>query len=154
MDLLYAAIRLVHILVAAALLGAMSYSIFVVQSRGRQFFSNPREFEEFTAFISHGARWKMLVAVGLLAASGVALVLLRAHEARRQWTWLITAKAVVLLAATLVFSYASWKLWPSRIFALRDEISKYQRQFRVVGFAMLTMIMLEFILSAFAQGQS
>lgn len=146
----FVAIRLVHIIASAGLLGAMGYSIAVVQPRARRFFRDVRDFEEFTAFISHGARWKMLGTLGLISLTGALLIILHPHEADHRWLALIAAKVVILLVATVVFCYASWRLWPARIFASPEEIPAFQRRFRLVGYTMLTMVVLEFILAAVA----
>jgi len=145
-----AGIRFVHVIASAGLFGAMGYSIGVVQPRARRFFQDARDFEEFTAFISHGARWKMIGTLGLIAVTGALLVIFHPHEADHRWLAIIAAKMLVLLIATAVFCYASWRLWPARIFASPEEIPVFQRRFRMVGYAMITMVVLEFILAAIA----
>ena len=147
-----AVIRVIHILASAGLLGAMGYSIAVVQPRARRFFQEARDFEEFTAFISHGVRWKMIGTLGLIALTGALLIICHPHEADHGWIALIAAKIVVLLIATLVFCYASWRLWPARIFASPEEIPGFQRRFRLVGYTMITLVVLEFVLAAVAHG--
>lgn len=147
-----AGIRFVHIIASAGLLGAMGYSIGVVQPRARRFFQNPADFEEFTAFISHGARWKMIGTLALIAVTGAVLVIFHPHEAGHRWLALMGAKIGILLIATVLFCYASWRLWPARIFAPPEEIPKFQRRFRLVGYAMITMVVLEFVLAAMAHG--
>lgn len=147
-----AVIRFVHVIASAGLLGAMGYSIGVVQPRARRFFENAKDFEEFTAFISHGARWKMLGTLALIALTGALLIIFHSHQAAHGWLALIAAKVGILLIATLVFCYASWRLWPARIFASPEEIPIFQRRFRIVGYTMITMVVLEFILAAVAHG--
>jgi len=145
-----AGIRFVHIIASAGLLGAMGYSIGVVQPRARRFFEKPADFEEFTAFISNGARWKMLGTLAVIGLTGALLIIFHPREADHRWLALIAAKMLVLLIATVVFCYASWRLWPARIFASPEEIPKFQRRFRLVGYAMITMVVLEFVLAAVA----
>lgn len=147
-----AGIRFVHIVASAGLFGAMGYSIGVVQPRARRFFEKPADFEEFTAFISHGARWKMIGTLALIALTGALLVIFHPHEADHRWLVSIAAKIIILLIATLLFCYASWGLWPARIFASREGIPHFQRRFRLVGYTMITMVVLEFVLAAVAHG--
>lgn len=145
-------IRFVHVIASAGLFGAMGYSIGVVQPKARRFFQDARDFEEFTAFISHGARWKMIGTLAVIALTGALLVIFHPHEADHRWLALIAAKMLVLLIATAVFCYASWRLWPARIFASPKEIPKFQQRFRLVGYAMIAMVVLEFVLAAMAHG--
>jgi uncharacterized membrane protein len=143
-------LRLVHVLAAAAMFGAMFYSFTVLQPRARRYFQNPKDFEEFITFISNGARWKVLSGFGLIAVSGFALILLRQSDMNRAWTIIIAAKVVVLFLAVAFFCFVSWRLWPARVFATPDEIPRLQRAFRLVGFTMLTLMAVEFVLSIIA----
>jgi uncharacterized membrane protein len=143
-------LRLVHVLAAAAMFGAMFYRFTVLQPRARRYFQNPKDFEEFITFISNGARWKVLSGFGLIAVSGFALILLRQSDMNRAWTIIIAAKVVVLFLAVAFFCFVSWRLWPARVFATPDEIPRLQRAFRLVGFTMLTLMAVEFVLSIIA----
>ena len=46
-------------------------------------------------------------------------------------------KAGLLLAASALFAYTSWRLWPARVLATADEIPEFQRAFRRVALAMI-----------------
>jgi uncharacterized membrane protein len=143
-------ILIVHVLASAALFGAMFYSIAVVQPRAKRFFERPAEFEEFVAFVSNGARWKVLGGYAVIAASGFALMGLGHRERSGVWVVLIVAKIVVLVAAVILFSIVSWRWWPARVFATAEEVPKFQKLFRRVGFAMIAFVGIEFVLGIVA----
>ena len=128
----------------------MFYSITVVQPRAKRFFEKPEDFEEFVTFVSNGARWKVLGGYAVIAVTGFALVPFRRGEMSRAWMVLMGAKIVVLVAAVTLFSIVSWRWWPARVFATAEEIPKFQRLFRRVGFAMVTFVAIEFVLSLIA----
>lgn len=142
-----ALLLVVHGLVAGVWLGAMCYSAFVVQPRARAYFAQPEEFEAFVASVSQGARWKVLLAMALLGGSGALLLLVPGRGPSIAAPWLIGAKAVLLLAATGVFVYVSWRLWPARVFAAPAEIPRFQRAFGGVA-----VIMVGIASAAFALG--
>src|SRR5262249_45357457 len=99
-----ALVAVVHALAGAAWFGAMFYSTFVLHPRARTFFERDADFEAFIATVSHGARWKVLGAIGLVAATGTVLALSRGwHDASSLWLVLIGAKALLLLAAFALF---------------------------------------------------
>jgi len=144
------AVRLLHVLASAAMFGAMFYSITVIQPRARRYFQNPQDLEEFVAFISNGARWKVLSGFGLLGASGLALLIFHHEALNRTGTALMIAKIFILLVAVSFFCFVSWRLWPARIFATPEEIPRFQRIFRRVGFTMIAMMTIEFLLATLA----
>jgi hypothetical protein len=126
------------VLAGAAWLGAMLYSLLVLQPRARAYFDRPADFETFIAFVSHGARWKVLGVLIVIAATGAALVPLRWPEPLpATWLVLIGAKAGLLLAAVGLFVYVSWRLWPARVLATPVEIPQFQRAFRRVAGTMI-----------------
>lgn len=92
----------------------------------------------------------MLGTLAVIGLTGALLIIFHPREADHRWLTLIAAKMLVLLIATVVFCYASWRLWPARIFASPEEIPKFQRRFRLVGYAMITMVVLAFVLAAVA----
>ena len=128
-------------LVAAAWFGAMIYSLAVLQPRAARFFASDREFEDFIATISDGARWKVLTACLLLAATGIGLtIVLWRGAASPVWLALVTLKGALLLVALALFAYVSWWLWPARILAAPDEIPVFQRRFRLVGWSLIGLV--------------
>jgi uncharacterized membrane protein len=71
---LYSILAVVHTLAAATWLGAMVYSFAVLHPHAMRYFRQETEFEAFIAAISHGARWPVLLAIALLAGTGIGLV--------------------------------------------------------------------------------
>jgi uncharacterized membrane protein len=147
-----ALVAVVHTLAGAAWFGAMFYSTFVLHPRAHAFFERDADFEAFIATISHGARWKVLGAMGLLAATGALLAFREWQDASTTWLVLICVKAVLLLGALLVFIRVSWYLWPARILASPDEVASIQKKFRWVAWIMLTIAGLSIALGVLAQG--
>jgi uncharacterized membrane protein len=141
-----------HILAAAVWFGAMVYNLTIMHPGAKRFFHNDIEkFEEFIATISQGARWKVITGIGLVAASGAGLIPL-AHPANQaHWNALIAAKAILLLIAVIVFWYASWRLWPKRIFAVGAEAERIQRQFRIVAISMICIAAAAMVLGVLAR---
>ena len=145
-------IGLVHALAGAAWFGAMIYSLLVLQPKAAAFFTKPSDFEAFAAHVAHGARWKVLAAFALVAVTGLALIALRWRTpASPLWVAAMIAKAALLLTALAVFGYASWRLWPARVFAADEEVPGFQRAFRRVGIAMIALIGAAFTLGVLAR---
>jgi hypothetical protein len=123
----------------------MFYSLTVLQPRAKAYFVDNAQFEEFVATVARGARWKVLSAFALVLLSGLALIPLSASQLpRAAWLSLIIAKAVLFVAALCIFCYASWWLWPTRIFATPEELPALQRRFRRVGIALIILVGLDF----------
>jgi hypothetical protein len=97
------------------------------------------------AVIASGNRWKVLAFVTVIAATG--LVLLRLDDVR--W-WIHATKALLLLMATAIFWFVSWRHWPRRIFATAAERPALQRQPRVLASAMLALAATAFALGVLA----
>jgi putative copper export protein len=130
-----------HVLAGAAWFGAMLYSLMVLHPRARSFFRSPGQFEEFIAYLAAGARWKVLGGAAFIALTGVGLLLLpAAGETSTAWYACIAAKVVLFVLAVGLFCFASWKLWPDRVFASPVEIPKYQRRFRIIAFTLLILV--------------
>jgi putative copper export protein len=111
-----------HVVVAAVWLGAMAYSLAIVQPRAARFLADERRTEELAAVLAAGARRKVLAVIAFIALSGVALVLIApAGERSGAWWALIAVKAGLLGVALGVFAHVSWRLWPARLFAGPDE---------------------------------
>jgi len=127
-----------HVLVGAAWFGAMIYSHFVMYPRARALFERNDEFEGVLVAMAHGARWKVILALGAMLATGAILLFTRsAHAARPGWTAIIIAKVVVFLAVAALFSIVSWRLWPARVFVAEKDLPGHWRLFRRVAFVML-----------------
>ncbi|WP_020391024.1 hypothetical protein [Kribbella catacumbae] len=141
-----ALIAIVHAGLAAAWVGGMAYSLFVVQPKLKKYFG-PREDdrETLTAIIASGNRYKVLALIAVIAVSGIILILLD-HQ---HW-WLHALKAALLLAATAIFWYVSWRHWPRRIFATAAERPALQRQLITLATIMLGLAGAAFALGVLA----
>jgi uncharacterized membrane protein len=145
--LLHALLAIAHALSSAAWFGSMFYSLTVMQPRAKRFFATDAEYEEFIATIARGARWKVLGAFAIVAITGVLLIVVaRPVPMTTGWLVIVALKCVLFAAAVAIFSYASWRLWPRRIFASPQELPGIQRRFRIVGFSLLTIAALGFAL--------
>jgi Flp pilus assembly protein TadB len=130
-----ALIAIVHAGLAAAWVGGMAYSLFVVQPKLKRFFGPAEDDREaLTAVIASGNRWKVLGLIAAIAVSGLVLLLLD-HE---HW-WLHAIKALLLLIATGIFWYVSWRHWPRRVFATTAERPQLQRQLLTLATIMLAL---------------
>ncbi|MQA79356.1 MAG: hypothetical protein GEV10_12910 [Streptosporangiales bacterium] len=125
-----------HVFAAAVWFGAMAYSLAVVQPRVERVLGGRAE--ELLVILGSGARWKVVGLIGVLAASGVGLVLLAPGDGALWWASVV-ASAVALVAATAVFCVVSWRMWPARVFALPGELPAHRRRFRLVAWTMLTL---------------
>jgi Flp pilus assembly protein TadB len=137
---------IVHAGLAAAWVGGMAYSLFVVQPKLKRFFGPDEESREaLTAVIASGNRYKVLALIAVIALTGVVLLLLD-HE---HW-WIHLIKAVLLIAATTIFWYVSWRHWPRRVFATAAERPALQRQLYLLAGTMLVLTGTAFALGAAA----
>jgi hypothetical protein len=130
----------VHVTVAAMWLGAMGYSLFVVQPRLARLVGNdPLRVEEIHRELAHGNRWRVAALIATLWLTGIGLVWLRPGS----WP-LVAIKALALAGATALFWWVSWRGWPQRVFALPDELPALQLRFRRIAIAMLALVALGF----------
>ena len=138
-----------HLLSVGGWFGAMCYSLFVLQPRAARYFKSLEELEEFTAAVSQGARWKVLPTLATIAITGAGLMLISAPVSRVWWI-LVLAKSTLFLVALGIFCYASWWLWPKRIFAIEDEIPSIRRQFRFIGITLIAIAAISIVLGVAA----
>jgi Flp pilus assembly protein TadB len=130
---------LIHAGVAALWLGSMAYSLFVVQPKlSRIAGGDPVKVEEMHRELAQGNRWPV---VGLIATLWITGALLT-----QKLTLWVPVKGVLLLAATALFWWVSWRAWPRRVFALPEELPALQRRFRRVAIAMFGLVGLAFAL--------
>jgi putative copper export protein len=130
-----------HVLAGAAWFGAMLYSLMVLHPRARSFFGNPRQFEDFIAHLSAGARWKVLGGAAFIGLTGVGLLLSlpTGPLSRGKWVCLLI-KVILFVAAVSLFCFTSWVLWPGRTLSSTEEIPKFQRKFRNIAVALLALV--------------
>jgi Flp pilus assembly protein TadB len=135
-------VAIIHAGLTAAWVGGMAYSLFVVQPKLKKFFGPDEDSREaLTAVIASGNRWKVLGLIAVIAITGLILLLLDDHH----W-WIHAVKAVLLLTATAIFWYVSWRHWPRRVFATSTERPTLQRQLRILATVMLALAGLAFAL--------
>jgi Flp pilus assembly protein TadB len=135
-------VAIIHAGLTAAWVGGMAYSLFVVQPKLKKFFGpDEGSREALTAVIASGNRWKVLGLIAVIAITGLILLLLDHHH----W-WIHAVKAVLLLTATAIFWYVSWRHWPRRVFATSTERPTLQRQLRILATVMLALAGLAFAL--------
>ena len=136
------ALAVVHTTVAALWLGAMAYSLSVVQPRLARMVGEGRV-EAAQQQLAHGNRWPVVAMIALLWSTGAGLALLGGGDG---WWWLgVAAKAALLAAATALFWWVSWRGWPRRVFALPAELPGIQRRFRRVALAMFVLVGAAFV---------
>jgi len=130
-----------HVLAAAVWLGAMAYSLAVVQPRARRLFEDDAGREEFAATLASGARYPVLAVIAVIALSGGALAALGGEEGRSDGWWaLVAAKGAILAAALAVFAWVSWRLWPARIFAAPAELAAIRKRFAIAASALTALV--------------
>ena len=141
-----ALLAVAHAGLAAAWVGGMAYSLFVVQPKLRRFFGPDEDSREaLTAVIASGNRWKVLGLIAVIAATGIGLLVLTDSP----W-WIHLVKAALLVAATALFWFVSWRHWPRRIFATTAERPALQRQLVRLATAILVLAGTAFALGVIA----
>ncbi|MFF0266565.1 hypothetical protein [Kribbella sp. NPDC004536] len=141
-----AVLAIIHVGLAAAWVGGMAYSLFVVQPKLKKYFGDDRDGREaLTAVIASGNRWKVIGLIAAIAVSGVFLLLLNHNH----WQ-LHMVKGILLLVATGIFWYVSWRHWPQRVFATAAELPGLQRRLIRLATAMLGLAGTAFTLGVVA----
>ena len=128
-------VAVIHAGLAAAWLGGMAYSLFVVQPKLARFYAGDEESREtLTITIASGNRWKVLGLIAVIGVSGLVLWSLTSAPA-----WIIVTKVVLLIVASGIFWYVSWRHWPRRVFATASERPGFQRRLRLLATIMLVL---------------
>jgi Flp pilus assembly protein TadB len=141
-----ALLAVIHAGLAAAWVGGMAYSLFVVQPKLTSFFGTDEESREaLTAVIAAGNRWRVIGLIAAIAAGGVVLLVIVDTS-----LWIHLVKAILLIVATGIFWYVSWRHWPRRVFATPSERPALQRQLRLLATSMLALASTAFALGVIA----
>lgn len=148
MQVVTAVLVVVHAGVGALWLGAMAYSLVVVQPRLGRMLADPVRVEDAQRELARGNRWPVLGLIAVLWLTGIGLAAAGAGEAGGWWWAAVAVKAALLVAATGVFWWVSWRAWPRRVFALPAELPVLQRRFRSAALAMLGLVGAGFVLGA------
>jgi Flp pilus assembly protein TadB len=102
--------------------------------------------ETLTAVIASGNRWKVIGLIAAIALTGVGLVLINTDH------WQLHAvKGLLLLIATGIFWYVSWRHWPQRVFATATELPRLQARLVVLATTMLGLAGTAFALGVLAE---
>lgn len=130
----------VHVLGGGVWIGAMVFSVFILQPRADRFFERQGDFEDFIFSVVHGARWKVFSGILAILLSGVGLAVWPGHAVivdSPLWLGLFAAKVAMFALAAGLFVYVSWVLWPRRTFATQAELPGIKRHFFRVGAVMV-----------------
>jgi hypothetical protein len=140
---------LLHMGVGALWLGSMLYSLFVVQPAVPRAITDPTRAEDVYRELGAGNRWKVIGLIAALALSGLALVLVESGHSTGWWL-AVGAKVTLLLVASVLFWWVSWRAWPRRVFALPAELPAEQARFRRVAIALTALVGAAFVIGAAA----
>jgi hypothetical protein len=137
MELLRGVLLAVHVVTGVGWLGAMAYSLFLVQPKAARFFGTDDDrHEDFLITLAHGNRWRVVALLAALALSGIGLSALGDHGVR--WWLGVAAQAALFALAGAAFWWVSWRAWPARVFATPDERPAWRRRFRRAAWLMIT----------------
>jgi putative copper export protein len=134
---------IVHLVVAAAWVGSMAYSLIVVQPKVAAFFTDDVRREEFLTVLAQGNRWRVVGLIIVLLLSGTGVVLTAPSAAAVGFGVALALEVV----AAVIFVEVSWRHWPARVFALSQEIPGFQRALRVRARCMLGLVGLAFLVA-------
>lgn len=137
MSQLWQPFALIYLGLAGLWLGAMSYSLGVVQPRVARFFTDQRQREEFLTSLAHGNRWPVVALIGSLTVAAVGVLVTGSALAL---TIGYSLALLLHLAAAAVFGHVSWRHWPARVFALPAELPGYQVRLRRLAWSMLGLV--------------
>lgn len=137
----------VHAGLGAAWVGGMAYSLFVVQPKVKRYFGADQGGREaLVAVIASGNRWKVIGLIAAIAVTGLGMLLID----HRGW-WIHAVKGLLLIAASGIFWYVSWRHWPQRVFATAAELPVLQRRLVVLASVILGLAGLAFALGVVAE---
>jgi hypothetical protein len=140
----------IHLLSAAAWLGALGYRLFFVDPKALKFLGDGAEYERFALHLADGIRRVVLTALLTCGLSGFGLAGLR-WSASDGWLALVAGKTGLWLIAFVTFAYVSWVYWPRRVFATADEWSGIRRQGVQISLAMIAIAGLGIVLGQLCQ---
>jgi uncharacterized membrane protein len=141
---------LAHAGTAAAWVGGMLYSLFVVQPKAARFFGTDDEAHEaFLTTMASGNRRKVLALMAVLALTGAGLLVVDTPPTAVEWAMRL-AELALLLAALAVFVNVSWRLWPRRVFAMPDERPAVRARFQHSAYALVGLAGAAFVMGLVA----
>jgi hypothetical protein len=129
-------VELAYLVLTTLWLGSMVYSLVVVQPRIARFFRDDEQREEFLVALANGNRWPVVALIVGLVLSGGVVALAGSGTVSTGYT---VAVGLDLVAAG-IFVDVSWRHWPTRIFALPEEIPGFRRRLTVRATTMTVLI--------------
>src|SRR5262249_17774016 len=89
-----------HLMLGAGWLGAMSYSLFMVQPKAARYFgADDDAHEEFVTALANGARWKVVGLLAAITATGVLLAVWAPHRTTGWWAGLVVKVGLLAVAS-------------------------------------------------------
>jgi uncharacterized membrane protein len=140
----------IHMLSAAAWLGALVYRVFFVDRKATKFFQRESEYERYSLDLAHGMRYVVMAALIACGLSGFVMAGLR-WNASESWLSIMVAKTVLWMIASALFAYISWVFWPRRVFADASEWPGLRRQGLLLSLVMIGIAALGMVLGQIAQ---
>jgi len=144
-----ASLLAVHVLGGGVWVGAMVFSVFILQPRAQLYFTRDADFEGFIFTVVHGARWKVFAGVLAILLSGIGLSVWPGHAIVADdpiWLAVYLLKLLAFVLAAGLFVYVSWVLWPRRTFATPEELPAIKQHFFRVGAVMVVANALNLVL--------
>lgn len=138
-------LMLAHLVLAGAWMGAMGYSLAVVQPKVARFYPDEVKREEFLVTLADGNRWPVVALLAVLLSSGLAVIAVTSS------TTVVVGYAVALgldAVAAAVFWYVSWRHWPARVFALPEELAGFRARLRTCAISMFVLVAAGFVTAA------
>lgn len=138
------AFAVVHLGLLGTWLGAMGYSLLVVQPRVARFLAADDDaLEEFSTLLGAGNRRPVLAIVATALGTLAALIVVDRPAGLDAAFY--AADALALLAAAAVFARVSWALWPRRVFALPEERPAHRAALRRHALALVGLVGAAFV---------
>jgi hypothetical protein len=144
---LHFALLVVHIWATAIYWGALSYSYLRLYPQMREFLESEERFEQFAITVGAGLRWWVFGTFMLIGVSGAALAAVSVPATpSAMWRLFIAAKVLVLVELLAVYAYASWVMWPERIFAAPADLPRIRKRFTAVSWVIGSSFLIETLL--------
>lgn len=149
MNVLYVVLVVAHLGLLGVWLGAMVYSLIVVQPRAARFFAaDDDEYEAFLVTLGAGNRRPVLAIIAALLVTGASIAAARSPSTAQGVLYAV--EGVMVVAAATIFARVSWALWPRRVFALPDERPANRAALRMHALALVALVGAAFVLDATA----
>lgn len=140
-----------HIWVVALYYGALAYSYSRLYPQMKAFLGNPERYEAFAITVAAGLRWWVLGALAVIGGTGAMLVADRWNDPMSAtWNVVMAIKAALLIGMIILYVFASWVMWPRRLFASPEQAPAFQTRFDVIAWTLGLSMVAAMVLSAVA----